>query len=85
LFVGRVLIRSRSERASISFVNADYVERGDRARETLERELTDTPAICAVFDLSVQALCDQDLAVGRLVGEPRRRCGTRTASSRRTF
>src|SRR5438477_10185209 len=52
--------------------NGENVEGGDRAREALERELTDRFDLDVVFHFGVEPLRDQDLAAGGLVGEPRR-------------
>src|SRR5947199_8897486 len=52
--------------------NGESVEGGDRAREALERELTDRFDLDVVFHFGVEPLRDQDLAAGGLVGEPRR-------------
>ena len=50
--------------------DAEHVECGDRSLEPLEPELAHRLHLDLVSDLRVQALRDEDLAGGGLVGEP---------------
>jgi hypothetical protein len=53
-------------------------ECGDRPLESPERDLADELHVDGDLDLGVETLSNQDLAGGRLVGEPRREIRNRS-------
>src|SRR5262245_321043 len=76
--IAAIQSRARCRREPRLLANRDEVERRHRSLEPLERELAGRLRLDVVFDLGVEALRDQDLAGGSLVGQARGEIGHRS-------